>query len=345
MVSSVAGSGTPDRRAKRDPASAVISVVVPSHNEMLNVEPLYQRLAAVFRAVPQCDFELIFCDDSTDATPEAIAELHRRDPRVKLVRLSRRFGQAIATTAGIDRARGDAVLLMDADLQDPPESIPTLIERWREGYEIVYVQRASASTYALYRVFSFVFYRLLRKLSAIEIPVDAGEFRLLDRKVVRYLQKLTEHTRYLRGLTMLPGFRKIGVPVRRAERLEGTTNYNFKRSFLVALDGVLSFSTVPLRLATFLGFAMTFVSLTIAGVYVVWRLFDPAIFGPGWPSIFVSIFLLAGLQLIVLGILGEYVARIFIEVQNRPVYWVEYELGFAEREEHRPTSVLETGQP
>jgi glycosyltransferase involved in cell wall biosynthesis len=345
-LSTLGERGERDSRIRTpDPLDSLISVVVPSHNESLNVEPLYRRIAAVFRTVPNCDFELIFCDDSTDATPEKIAELHNEDSRVKLVRLSRRFGQAIAITAGIDRARGDAVLLMDADLQDPPESIPILIERWREGYEIVYVQRASASTYPLYGLFSFLFYRLLRKVSSIDIPVDAGEFRLLDRKVVRYLQKLTEHTRYLRGLTVLPGFRQIGVPVRRAERLKGTTNYNFRRSFLVALDGVLSFSTVPLRIATFLGFAMTLVSITIAVLYIIWRLFDPAIFGPGWPSIFVSIFLLGGLQLIVLGILGEYVARIFIEVQNRPVYWIEYELGFPEKERHRESSLLEIGHP
>lgn len=326
-----------------DLASTLISIVVPSHNELLNVEPLYRRLAAVFEDLPNCDFELIFCDDSTDETPEKIADLNREDPRVKLVRLSRRFGQAIAITAGIDRAKGDAVLLMDADLQDPPESIPVLLERWREGYEIVYVQRPSASTYPLYRLFSFLFYRLLRKVSSIEIPVDAGEFRLLDRKVIRYLQKLTEHTRYLRGLTVLPGFRQIAVPLRRADRLRGVTNYNLKRSFLVALDGILSFSTLPLRVATFLGFGMTLVSLTIAAAYIVWRLIDPAIFGPGWPSIFVSLFLLAGLQLIVLGVLGEYVARIFIEVQNRPVYWVEYELGFGDvrKQAHPSPNLLE----
>src|SRR3954468_21948068 len=286
----------------------LISIVIPTHNEIQNVEPLYNRATAAFSTLKDYEFELIFCDDSTDATPEKIAELNQKDSRVRLIRLSRRFGQAIAITAGIDRARGDAVLLMDADLQDPPESIPILIERWREGYEIVYVQRASASTYPLYGLFSFLFYRLLRKVSSIDIPVDAGEFRLIDRKVVRYLQKLTEHTRYLRGLTVLPGFRHIGVQIKRAERLQGTTNYNFRRSLLVALDGVLSFSTLPLRLATFLGFVMTFVSVGIATVYFVWRLFDPRIFGPGWPSIFVSIFLLAGLQLIVLGILGEYVA-------------------------------------
>lgn len=308
---------------------ALISIVIPTHNEVLNIEPLYKRITAVFDGMPACDFELIFCDDSTDSTPQKIAELNRRDPRVKLIRLSRRFGQAIAITAGLDRATGDAVILMDADLQDPPESIPALIERWREGFEIVYVQRASTSAYRLYKAFSFVFYRLLRKMASVEIPVDAGEFRLLDRKVVRYLQTLTEHSRYLRGLTVLPGFCQSGIQIRRAQRLQGATNYNFKRSFLVALDGILSFSTVPLRLGTFFGLAMTFASFVVAAAYAVWRMLDPTIFGPGWPSLFVSVLFLGGLQFIVLGVMGEYLARVFIEVQNRPVYWVDYELGFS----------------
>src|SRR5262249_34458402 len=158
-----------------------------------------------------------------DATPLKIAELNAGDHRVKLVRFSRRFGQAIAITAGLNLAKGDAVILMDADLQDPPESIPALIERWREGYKVVYVQRASSSAYRLYKVFSFVFYRLLRKMASVEIPLDAGEFRLLDRKVVSYLQRLTEHSRYLRGLTVLPGFRQTGIQIQRAERAHGAT--------------------------------------------------------------------------------------------------------------------------
>src|SRR5579863_2576443 len=152
---------------------SLISVVVPTHNESANVQPLYQRLKMVFDGIPTDDFELIFCDDSRDSTPEEIAHLHAADPRVKLIRLSRRFGQAIAVTAGLDRASGDAVIMMDADLQDPPESIPLLLERWRIGYEIVYVQRPSESTYALYKLFSHIFYRLLRKIASVEIPVDA----------------------------------------------------------------------------------------------------------------------------------------------------------------------------
>jgi dolichol-phosphate mannosyltransferase len=307
---------------------SLITIVVPTHNEIANVGLLYERIAAVFQGLPGDDFELIFCDDSSDATPERIAEMHARDARVKLVRLSRQSGQAVAITAGVDRASGDALVMMDADLQDPPETIPALIERWRAGFEIVYVQRPSGSTYAMYKVFSYVFYRVLRKISSIDIPVDAGEFRLLDRKVVRYLQRLTEHTRYLRGLTILPGFRQTGIQIRRAERTQGETNYNFKRSLLVATDGILSFSTMPLRLATLLGLTMTCSSLLVALGYIVVRIVDPQIFGIGWASIFVSILLYGGVQLIVLGILGEYMARIFVEVQNRPVYWVDYELGF-----------------
>jgi glycosyltransferase involved in cell wall biosynthesis len=322
----------------------LISIVVPTHNELFNVEPLYRRVAAVFSALPGYDFELIFGDDSTDPTPRDIGELNTVDYRVKLIRLSRRFGQAIAITAGLDRATGDAVILMDGNLQDPPESIPALIERWREGYEVVYVQRASSSAYRLYKMFSFVFYRLLRKMASVEIPVDAGEFRLLDRKVVRYLQRLTEHSRYLRGLTVLPGFRQIGIQIQRAQRVHGATNYNFKRSFLVALDGILSFSTVPLRMATFFGLGMTCTSFAVAAGYVTWRLLDPTIFGPGWPSLFVTVLFLEGLQFIVLGIVGEYLARVFIEVQNRPVYWVDYQLGFSDHDPmlRNQTAVIET---
>jgi polyisoprenyl-phosphate glycosyltransferase len=307
----------------------LVSIVVPTHNELPNVEPLWQRISAVFEQMPGLDFELIFVDDSDDATPQRIAELHEKDPRVKLVRMSRRFGQSIAVSAGITRARGDATILMDADLQDPPEAIPQLLELWKQGNEIVYVQRGSSSSYGLYKVFAFCFYRILKKMSTVEIPVDAGEFRLLDRKVVEFLKTLTEHTRYLRGLTVWPGFRQASLQIERAARLQGTTNYNFRRSLLVAVDGVLSFSVVPLRMATLLGICITVFSFLLAIGYIIVRLIHPNLFGSGWASIFVSIFFLGGVQLIVLGIIGEYLGRIFVEVQNRPVYWVDWELGIA----------------
>jgi glycosyltransferase involved in cell wall biosynthesis len=256
----------------------LISIVVPTHNEILNIPILYKHVAAVFEKLSGYDFELIFSDDSTDTTPQVIHDLHQVDPRVKLVRLSRRFGQSIAIAAGIDYAGGDAVVIMDADLQDPPEILPEMIDRWREGYEVVYVQRANASTSASYRAFAFLFYRILRSIASIEIPVDAGEFRFLDRKVVDYLKKLTEHTRYMRGLTLLPGFRQTSIRIQRAERLQGKTNYNFKRSLLVALDGILSFSTLPLRLGALLGSVIAAMGLIGAVVYLVLRLLNPGYF-------------------------------------------------------------------
>ncbi len=311
----------------------LLSIVVPTHNELPNIEPLYLRIRAVFEKLEGYDFELIFSDDSTDSTPQKIVDLHGADPRIKLVRLSRRFSQSIAISAGLQRSSGDAVIFMDADLQDPPEAIPKLVDLWKQGNEIVYVQRGSSSSYGMYKFLAYAFYRILGKISSIDIPLDAGEFRLLDRKVVAFLKTLTEHTRYLRGLTVWPGFRQASLHIERAPRLEGATNYNFRRSLLVALDGVLSFSIVPLRLASLLGVVITVLSFMLALGYVIARILNPSIFGSGWASTFVSIFFLGGVQLIVLGIIGEYLGRIFIEVQNRPVYWVDWELGFAPKDD------------
>jgi polyisoprenyl-phosphate glycosyltransferase len=306
----------------------MISLVVPTHNERANVEPLYKRLRAVFDGMAD-DFELIFCDDSEDDTPRAIEQLHRTDPRVKLVRLSRRFGQAIAITAGLDYCAGDAVIIMDADLQDPPEAIPQLVDLWKQGNELVYVQRESGTAYFGYRFLSFLFYRVLAKLSSVTIPVDAGEFRLMDRKIVDFLKRLTEHSRYLRGLTVWPGFRTAHIKIERPARLQGQTNYNFRRSLLVAIDGLVGFSILPLRMVTMLG-AMITIGSFLAGLgYILAKLLYPAPFGAGWTSLFVSFFFMGGVQLTILGVIGEYIGRIFIEVQNRPVYWVDYDMGFS----------------
>ncbi len=308
--------------------AALISLIVPTHNELENIEPLYQRVTAVFEALPQYDFELIYCDDSTDDTPREVARLHQLDRRVKLIRLSRRFSQAIAISAAIDRCRGSAAILMDADLQDPPEVIPRLLELWEAGNEIVYVERQSGSDYFLYKWFSGVFYRLIRKFSSVSIPINAGEFRLLDSKVIDFLRRLTEHTRYLRGLTVWPGLRQASVRIERPARSHGKTNYDFRRSLLVAIDGMVSFSVVPLRLATIVGGVIAAASLLAGLAYTVLKLLHASEFGAGWTSLIVSIFFMAGVQLMFLGILGEYVGRIFLEVQNRPVYWIDYELGF-----------------
>ena len=310
----------------------LISIVIPTHNESSNVETVYARLRAVFEALPDFDFELIFSDDSTDTTPNEIARLHMADSRVKLIRLSRRFSQAIAISAGLRRAAGEAAILMDADLQDPPEEIPRMLALWREGNHVVYAERSSASDYVLYKALAPLFYRLLKRVSSIDIPLDAGEFRLLDRKVVNFMRNLTERSRFMRGLTVWPGLRQAKIQIERAARQSGQTNYNFRRSFLVAVDGLVSFSVVPLRLAAIFGTFVAVLSLLFGFGYLIARMITPDIFGRGWPSLFVSIYFMGGVQLMFLGIIGEYIGRIFIEVQNRPLYWVDFELGFPDAE-------------
>ena len=324
---------------------SLISIVVPTHNESRNIDPLYRRVAQVFSGLPGDDFELIFCDDSADDTAIRISELHHADPRVKLVRLSRRFSQAVAISAGLQRCRGDATILMDADLQDPPEAIPEMIARWRDGFEVVYAQRRSASNYALYKLYSYVYYRALRKLASVDIPVGAGEFRLLDRKIVTFLQQVTEHTRFLRGLTVWPGLRQTSIKVERADRSEGQTNYNFRRSLVVAIDGLVSFSVAPLRWAMLAGLFIAVCSMLAGAGYVAAKLLNLTEFGAGWPSLMVSIFFLGGVQLMVVGIVGEYVGRIFLEVQNRPLYWIDFELGFDDAQVKAPASADRTRLP
>src|SRR5258707_1248511 len=217
----------------------LISIVIPTHNELSNIEPVFSRVRAVFEALPDFDFELIFIDDSSDSTPNEIARLHMADPRVKLIRLSRRFSQAIAISAGLRRAAGEAAILMDADLQDPPEEIPRMLALWREGNHVVYAERPSASDYLLYKALAPLFYRLLRRVSSIDIPLDAGEFRLLDRKVVNFMRNLTERSRFMRGLTVWPGLRQAKIQIERAARLSGQTTSNFSLSFLMSRDGLL----------------------------------------------------------------------------------------------------------
>jgi dolichol-phosphate mannosyltransferase len=313
-------------------STTLISLVVPTHNEQDNITPLYRRVVSTFQALPDYTFELIFSDDSADQTPQLIQELHAADPRVKLVKLSRRFSQSIAIAAGLKRATGAAVVLMDADLQDPPEIIQQMLERWREGFQVVYAERASSSNYRLYGVFANAFYRLLRMMANIEIPQNAGEFRLMDRSVINFLNSLTEHTRFMRGLTVWPAEKCTAIRVNRAERQSGTTNYNFRRSLLVALDGFASFSIVPLRLAALVGIILAFGSLVVGAAYIVAWFINPVKFGPSWSSLFVSIWFLGGVQLLFVGILGEYLGRVYVEVQNRPLYWVAYEVGFKKAE-------------
>ena len=306
---------------------SLISIVVPTHNETANLSELYSRIVAAVAQRDGFDFELIFADDSTDETPALIAELAGRDPRVKMIRFSRSFGQAVAIAAGLERASGKAAIMMDADLQDPPEAIPLLLDEWKKGNKLVYVERKSSSSSKSYFLAAQVFYKLLKVVSDTPIPTDAGEFRLMDRQLIDFMKGLKEHSRFIRGLSVWPGFPSSKIHIVRAERVRGQTNYSLRRSLLVAVDGLISFSVKPLRAAVVLGLMMS--ALSVVGVLyaVILRLFTPY-WSPGWTLLFSAVLLISGMQFVSIGILGEYIGRIFMEVQGRPLYVVESTIGF-----------------
>lgn len=306
----------------------LVSVIVPTHNEASNVEILHQRLQAVFDGMPSFTWELVFCDDSTDQTPDIITAMNKADQRVKLIRLTRSFGQSIAIAAGLKRAAGACAIIMDADLQDPPEAIPQLLAKWQAGAKVVYVERASEARSLVYKTLAMAFYRMLSRISSVPIPVDAGEFRLLDRRVIDFMNGLRERSRFIRGLTVWPGFAVAKIQIVRSERLSGVTNYNLRRSFSVALDGIVSFSVLPLRFAMIAGFLASTGALVLSLGYLAVWLVDRDFFTAGWPSIFLGIMFFGGANLFCLGVIGEYVGRIFLELQARPLYLVDREVGF-----------------
>lgn len=305
-----------------------VSIVIPTHNEEGNVLTLFERIRSVLQEIGRDDWEVIFVDDSTDDTAEIISDLNQTWPNVKLIHLTRSFGQAVAVAAGLKRSSGKCVVIMDADLQDPPEAIPQLISKWESGAKVVYVERPSETRSILYKILATSFYRILQKIATVPIPVDAGEFRLLDRRVVDFMNQLSEHSRFIRGLTIWPGYQIDKITLSRANRLAGETKYNFRRSFSIAIDGIVSFSVMPLRLTMICGFILSLVSFILALAYFVAWVMDLATFSPGWTSLFLSIVFIGGANLFCIGMVGEYVGRAFIELQNRPLYLVDYELGF-----------------
>jgi len=310
----------------------LISIVVPTHNELSNVEELAARIDKVFSDLEGFDFELIFVDDSNDATPLKIVEMNAKDSRIKLIRLVRSFGQAVAIAAGLKKASGEAAIMMDADLQDPPEVIPQMLEKWNGGKEnkIVYVKRASLSRSLLYKFFAKNFYRIMSKLSYVSIPENAGEFRLIDRVIIDFMNGLNERSRFMRGLTVWPGYKSAEIEIVRAERLSGKTNYNFRKSASVAVDGIISFSVAPLRAATIIGIVLSGASILLAVAYLIAWIINPLLFSSGYMSIFLLITGIGGINLFCVGVVGEYVGRIFMELQKRPLYIIDYEVGFLE---------------
>lgn len=300
-------------------AQPELSVVLPVYNEAENISLLYDRLISVLEK-ENLEFEILFVDDgSDDESVQKLNDLESTDERVHIIGLARNFGHQIAITAGLDFARGKAVAIMDADLQDPPEVLPDFIRKWREGHDVVYAVRAQRKEGWLKQLSYKAFYRLLRHVSNIEIPLDAGDFCLMDRRVVDLLKSMPERNRFVRGIRSWVGLRQVGVPFERHARYAGTSKYTVSRLMLLALDGLISFSYVPLRIITFLGLSVSLLSMLMAIFFFVKKL----LYGlnpPGYASIIVSIFFLAGIQLITLGVIGEYVGRIFEESKRRPMY-------------------------
>lgn len=300
---------------------SILSLVLPVYNECDNINTLYQRLKKNLEGFEP--YEIIFVNDySRDGTLDKIAALASDDPCVKIINFSRNFGHQAAITAGIDFAMGDAVVVMDSDLQDTPETIPAMIAKWREGFDVVYARRRVRKDTVFKRSTAFVFYRLLQKIANVEIPEDTGDFRLIDKKVVREMRRLREHSRFMRGLTSWVGFKQTAVLFDREDRRFGETNYPFFKMLKFAIDAFVSFSTVPLKLASLLGFITAFASVCGIAYSLIRKIFFTDVVVSGWTFTIISIFFIGGIQLIVLGVLGEYIGRIYVETQNRPLYIV-----------------------
>lgn len=324
-----------------EPAAALpprpeLSIVVPVHNEADNLPLLVQRLEAVLAGIVR-SWELICVDDgSRDGTLAVLKLLNARDSRISALSFSRNFGKEIAIAAGLDHAKGDAVVIMDADLQHPPETIPLFLAKWREGFLNVYGQRADRDGESpIKRNFAKMFYRLFASFGETELPEGAGDFRLLDRKVVDALRALPERARFTKGLYAWVGFASTGVTFEVAEREHGVSKFRFGRLFSFAFDGLSSFSTVPLKIATWSGAVIAIIATLSAGFFLLRTLF----FGtdlPGFPSLIVSIMFFSGIQLISLGLIGEYVGRIFAEVKRRPLYLIGERIGFDARTVDHP---------
>jgi glycosyltransferase involved in cell wall biosynthesis len=312
---------------KSKAATPELSVIVPAFNEGQNIDELVARLVPVLEGLV-ASFEILFVDDgSTDDTPDRLRRIAQQDRRIRAIRFSRNFGKEIGLAAGLDHVKGDAVAIIDADLQHPPEILADFIARWREGYEMVYGQRVDRSTDGpVRRWMTERFYRLFRKFGEIPLPAGAGDFRLMDRKVVDALRRLPERARFSKGLYAWVGFKSIGVPFEVQDRLHGQSKWGIHKLTRFALDGLSSFSTLPLKLATYLGLGISIFAITYAVTMVLRTIFSGSDV-PGFPTLVVSVMFFSGIQLIFLGIIGEYIGRIFAEVKRRPLYIVAEEIG------------------
>jgi polyisoprenyl-phosphate glycosyltransferase len=296
------------------------SVIAPIFNEIENIPELYRRVRDVMAATRET-WELILVDDgSSDGSTSAIRDLAKKDKHVRPIIFARNFGHQIAVTAGLDYSRGEAVVIIDADMQDPPELIAELAARWREGYEVVYAIRAEREGESWFKkVTAALFYRIIYRITDVKIPLDTGDFRLLDRKVVDVMNQMREKHRYLRGMASWVGFRQIGVPYKRSARYSGVTKYPFRKMLSLALNGITGFSYFPLQLATYFGFISAGIGIVTIPVVIVMRVIGHGAF-LGQATTLIAVLFLGGVQLIFLGVMGEYLGRIYDEVKGRPLY-------------------------
>jgi glycosyltransferase involved in cell wall biosynthesis len=316
-------------------STASISIVVPMHNERESIRIFFDRLEPVLEGLDG-DYEIVCINDgSKDNTLELLIAENARNPRVKVIDLSRNFGKEAALTAGLDLSSGDCVVPIDADLQDPPELIPEMLEKWQDGYEVVLAVRSDRNSDTLAkRTTANLFYRLMGKIGEVELTANAGDFRLMDRCVVDALQRLPERTRFMKGLFAWLGFRQTSVTYARPERAAGETSWNYWKLWNFALEGILSFTTLPLRIWTYLGAIVT----VFAAVYAIVIIGRTLFFGadvPGYPSLMVTVLFFSGVLMVGLGVIGEYLGRVFIEVKQRPVYLVRHSYGFADGDARR----------
>lgn len=319
-------SQTKDRIVKA--RGEFLSVVVPCYNEEEVLDETIPKLTAALEAISNINFEIVFVDDgSRDATLLRLRRAAEEDDRVVVLSFARNFGHQIAVTAGIDVAAGDAVVLIDSDLQDPPEVITRMVEKWREGYDVVYgtrTRRLGESAFKL--AMASAFYRLLNKFSEVPIPLDTGDFRLMDREVVDCLNAMPERHRFVRGMVAWIGFNQTALPYERAQRFAGTSKYPLRKMLRFATDGILSFSSRPLQFATGMGIAAALLALLGILYAIVLRLFT-SVWVEGWTALMIAVLFMGGVQLLSLGIIGEYIARIHDEAKQRPLYLIKAQFG------------------
>lgn len=309
------------------------SIVIPVFNEEENLYEVYNRLSSVAKSLDG-ETEYVFIDDgSKDRSLQILDELNRKNPSVHYLSLARNFGHQIAVTAGLNYAQGQAVIIIDSDLQDPPELIPELIEKWRSGFHVVYAQRISRSQENWFKkLMAYGFYRILNRFTDVSIPTDTGDFCLMSREVVNIINSMPERNRYIRGLRAWVGFPQTSVKFNRDPRFAGEVKYTFKKSLSLALDGIISLSRKPLKIATYLGLITALIAIAMIILVIFWRWYQAPAQLIGYTMITVAIFFLGAVQLICLGILGEYIGRIYDEVKQRPIYTLKKVVGFDQSE-------------